>query len=53
MIFKLENEFKKTIYQYPLADYMGLEWTEVKELLRYLGNESNWITLNGNKEKVK
>lgn len=42
-------EFKKTIHQYTLTEYMSMEWDEMITLLRLKGleNEPKWICLNG------
>ena len=52
MIFRIDIEFQKTTYQYPLHEYMALNWPEVKELIGVLDDEPIWITLNG-REKVE
>lgn len=53
MIFRIDIEFKKTTYQYPLHEYMNLEWSDVKELISVLDAEPTWITLNINGKKVE
>lgn len=45
IIFKMEKEFRKITNQYGLAEYMALEWEEIKALLRFLDDEPVWIEL--------
>ena len=49
MVLRIEIEFVKTTYQYPLHEYTKLSWTEIKELLTPLDDEPTWITLNNEK----
>lgn len=48
IVIKIEIEFKKTSYQYPLSEYMALDWSAMKELISVLDDEPIWITLNPN-----
>ena len=49
VVIRLDIEFKKTTYQYPLHEYMALNWDEIRELLTPLDDQPTWITLNGEK----
>jgi len=50
MVLRIDIEFKKTTYQYPLHEYMGLSWSDIRELISILDDEPAWITLNNNKK---
>jgi hypothetical protein len=39
VVIKLEIEFHKITYQYPLCEYMSLKWPEIQGLLVDLENE--------------
>jgi len=52
MIFRTDIEFKKTTHQYPLHEYINLDWSEVKEILSELDDEPIWISLNDNNKKT-
>lgn len=49
MVIRLDIEFHKTTYQYPLYDYINLDWSDIKELISVLDDEPVWITLNNKK----
>lgn len=53
VVIRLEIEFHKTTYQYPLYDYLSLEWPDIRELISVLDDEPTWITLNSNRKKVE
>ena len=48
----IEVEFKKTIHQFELLEYMELNWMDIKKLINVLDDEPVWITLD-NTKKVK
>jgi hypothetical protein len=48
-----EVEFKKTVTEFDLLEYMELNWSDIKELLSVLGDEPVWITLNNGKKVEK
>lgn len=50
IVLRIDIEFKKTTYQYPLHEYMELNWSDIKELIGILDDEPTWITLNSNKK---
>ena len=53
VVIRLDIEFHKTTYQYPLYDYLNLEWSDIRELIGILDDEPTWIILNGNRKKVE
>ncbi len=51
--FITEIEFRKTIHEFKLLEYMKLQWSDVRELLSVLDDEPTWITLNNGKKVEK
>lgn len=48
----IEIQFKKTVHEFELSEYMELDWEDARELLSILDDEPTWITLEGNRKKV-
>lgn len=49
---KTEVEFKKTVTEFKLLDYMELQWSDARKLISVLDDEPVWITLTPNRKKV-
>jgi hypothetical protein len=45
-----EVEFKRTVHEFELSEYLQLQWDYICDLLLVLDEQPVWITLNGHRE---